>query len=339
MKDFAGYKDFEIDSQIIYSHLSHTQDVKEVWKDADGALALSWYDKQRKQLNLIRNIQRPLFFCYSKDNKQVFWASESWMLAVGMSRNGINRHDIMECKPDQLYTFQLNDAKEVFHTETPVPPFVEKWKASYNYGQSRGGNYYDGWEGWTPPSQNNQQQPQTKKPVQKTASQLIITEFHNIPNRPTAFGTTMDGSSVRIVIPQSKYLEAKDKLVTPKGNGFYVAPKLFKNVLQQKEDYWCNWSDLKFVTLLPDVRIQLKKEGGFSIIKGAESQSAPWFDPKIRLNVEAFKEHTQKGCDCCGISVEWGEREDLLWADKTTFYCGACRLLPYVETYTKKQGN
>lgn len=340
MKDFTGYKEFDIDSQIIYSHLSHTQNVNDVWKDADGALALSWYDKQRKQMNLIRNIQRPLYFAYSQDNKQVFWASESWMIMVAMSRQGITRHDVLECKPNQLYTFQINDTKEVFHTETEVPPFVEKKWQGNHFGYGR--NYYDGWDDWQPQQQQGnhkggQQQKKQEAPTlpPKKGANLIITEFHNIPTRPAAFGVLSNGSTVRINIPLLKYGEAKHKLTEGKDNGFYFASKLFKNV-QQPEEFWCNWSDMKFISLKPDVRIHILSDGGFKVVgPNLEANSAPWFDPKIRLNEEAFKVHTEKGCDCCGVNVTWAEKEDILWVDKTTYYCGACRVLPLVEAYSK----
>lgn len=327
MKDFHGYQDFDIDSQIVYSHLSHTQDINEVWKDADGALALSWYDKQRKQMNLIRNKERPLFFCYSKDNKQVFWASESWMIIVAMMRQNIARHDVLECKPDTLYTLQMNDAKEVFHTESLVSPFVEKKWGGGNYGYG-GRNYYDGWKDWTPPKDK----PKAAPP--KKGANLIITEFHNIPQSPVALGVLSTGSTVRVTIPLNKYGEARNHLTNNKENGFFYASKVYKNALQNPEDFWCNWSDLKFIKLKSDVKILRENGGGFKVVGPtavSNTLSAPWFDPKIRLTFDTYKTATQQGCDCCASTVIWADKENLLWVDDKTFYCESCKSLPLVK--------
>jgi predicted glutamine amidotransferase len=331
MKDFHNYDKFDIDSQIVYSHLSHTQDVKEVWKDADGALALSWYDKQRKQMNLIRNKERPLYFCYSKDNKQVFWASESWMVIVAMMRQNIPRHDVIECKPDTLYTLQVNDAKEVFHTESLVPPFVEKKWGGNNYGYGRN-SYYDGWDDWTPPKQNNHKQVKADPPPKKGAN-LIVTEFHNIPQSPVALGVLSNGKTVRITIPLNKYSAARNHLVNNKENGFFYASKVYRNALQS-EDFWCNWSDMKFIKLKSDVRILRENGGGFKVVGPtaiSNTLSAPWFDPKVRLTFDTYKTATQQGCDCCSGGVIWADKEDLLWVDDKTFYCASCKDLPLVK--------
>jgi predicted glutamine amidotransferase len=330
MRDFHGHKDFDIDSQIVYSHLSHTQDIKEVWKDADGALALSWYDKRRKQMNLIRNKERPLFFCYSKDNKQVFWASESWMIMVAMMRQNIARHDVIECKPDTLYTLQINDAKEVFHTESLVPPFIEKKWAGGNYGYGAG-NYYDGWENWNVAKPNT---PPHKTTPPKKGANLIITEFHNIPQSPVALGVLSNGNTIRVTIPLNKYGEATNRLVHNKDNGFFYASKVYKNTLKL-EDFWCNWSDLKFIKLKGGVKILRENGGGFKVVGPSAATSnilsAPWFDPKTRLTFEAYKTATQQGCDCCKTSVIWADKENLLWLDDKTFYCEGCKDLPLVQ--------
>jgi len=327
MKDFQGYKDFDIDSQIIYSHLSHTQNIGDVWKDADGALALSYWDKQQKQLKLIRNSQRPLFYCYSKDNKQVYWASEFWMLHVALSRQGVLRWDIMECKPNILYTFTTNDAKEVFHTETLVPPFVEKPRQNwYTMGPWRG---YDEWLGETE---------KPKKPVvvpPKRGANLIVTEFHDNPLKPVVVGVLQDGDLVRINIPVNKYQEVKEQVTAPKSNGFFFTKNIYKNALN-KEEFWCNWGDMSFISIKPNIRIIRKENGGFQI-QGQQNDhlSAPWFDPSVRLTLEAFAGATSKGCDCCGEQVVWAERNSLLWVDRETYYCTICKDTPLVKSYVQ----
>jgi hypothetical protein len=332
MKDFQGYKEFDIDSKIIYSHLSHTQNIEDVWKDADGALALSWWDKSKKQLNLIRNDQRPLFFCYSKDNKQVFWASESWMLYIALMRQNIPHLDLLVCKPNTLYTFAITDAKEVFHTETLVPPFVEKAHQNWYPRQSSRG-YFDDWD------ESTKEEKFTKEPTQKKGSNLIITEFHDSPAKPVLLGVLPEGQLIRVNIPVNRYQEVKEKITKPKGNGFFFAKNVYKNMLS-KEEFWCNWGDMNFVSIKPNVRILRKENGGFQI-QGPQKDalSAPWFTPELRLTKEAFANVTHKGCDCCQDKVLWEEKDTLLWIDKETFYCSVCKDTPLVKSYLSYQQN
>lgn len=326
MRDFQGYKEFDIDSKIIYSHLSHTQNIEDVWKDADGALALSWWDKAHKQLNLIRNDQRPLFFCYSKDNKQVFWASEFWMLHVALSRQGVERLDILACKPNVLYTFATTDAKEVFHTETLVPPFVEKARQNWQNTQYWRGSY-DYWD-----EKEDRAKPAKVTPPKKGAN-LIITEFHDSPAKPLLVGVLQEGELIKINIPINKYQEVKNRVTKPDSNGFFFAKNVYKNVLS-KEDFWCNWGDMNFISIKPDVRIIRKENGGFQI-QGPQKDalSAPWFNSEVRLTREAFEKAVHKGCDCCQDKVVWEEKDTLLWVNRDTFYCVVCKDTPLVKSY------
>jgi len=45
LRDFHGANDFDIDSQIVYSELSENGDLEKVWKEIDGAAALTWWDR------------------------------------------------------------------------------------------------------------------------------------------------------------------------------------------------------------------------------------------------------------------------------------------------------
>jgi len=144
MRKFHGYKDFEVDSQIIYSHLSHSGSLDEVWKDADGAMALVYWDKVNKQLNIIRNKERPMNIFYTEDNKAVLWSSEYWMASVAAMRHGVKLRDPVEVKPDRLFTFSKGDNGDICHVERDLPPFVEKVQYHQNYGRG----YWQGYDDW-----------------------------------------------------------------------------------------------------------------------------------------------------------------------------------------------
>lgn len=119
---------FVVDSEnLIYS--VNKIGLLETYRLIEGAWALSLYNKDTSELSFIRNDERPLHFCYSKDRKTLFWASEGEMLTLILTRNKIEYTDIVSLKEHQLYSFVLeNDGKPLnnfsikdFSKERPKP--------------------------------------------------------------------------------------------------------------------------------------------------------------------------------------------------------------------------
>lgn len=327
LKGFHGFRDYDVDSQIIYSHLSHTRDIREVWKDADGALALTWWDKVDKKLKIIRNSQRPLYILYAKDNKGVMWASESWMLIIAAMRNNIAVHDVVEVRPNTLYTFDLSEKGEIHHSETNVPPFVAKpvvWPSNYYANRREWDDYFNDYEDYKP----------APKPVvvpqQNQGSQLIITEFHDIPNNPSAWGNLSSGATVRVNIPLPAYADAKGRLLLNKDKGLFFASKVFRSS-QDPTQFWCNWGEMKFIKLKDDVEIIRLDNKGFQIRKqDSLSEFAPWHDKSVYLTRSAYDSRVKAGCQCCYAEPKWEERETITWIDPDNFFCAECKDYPYV---------
>jgi len=129
-------KDFIVDSENII-HAINKVGIKETWSLVDGAAALMWWDEKDDSFNMIRNKLRPMFFCYSKDLKQMYVASERYMLEAALWRNGIERGKMEELPVDVLYSFKVDtlakDAKEVVKcTTTKLVPF-QHVTTTYNY--------------------------------------------------------------------------------------------------------------------------------------------------------------------------------------------------------------
>lgn len=340
LRDFHGFKDFDVDSQIIYSHLSHTQDIEQVWKDADGALALTWYDKVARRLNIIRNSQRPLFVCYTEDDKSVFWASESWMILAAAYRNGIKLHDIIEVKPNRLYTFDFvkegtfAERGRMYHTERDISPFVAKpivrsYQQNYAQNFGRGGYSDDYWEWFD--NQDKDKKEETKPVDTKKYNNFRITEFHDNIMAPSAVGNTEDGSLITINIPVAKYAEAKEKILGRAEKGYYFANKIHRSALNP-ENFWCNWNDCQWAKLKPDVAIKVNAKGGFIIEKQeTKTEFAPWFTPEVYLTRAKFENLVESGCGCCDRPAKWEDRNNLLWVTREIYFCYNCKDTPLVK--------
>ena len=341
LKDFHGYKDLDVDSQIIYSHLSHTQDIREVWKGADGALALSWYDKVTRKTHLIRNKERPLWYAYTKDDQQIFWASEKWMPMVAAMRQGVDIQDVVSVKPDTLFTFTVNEEGKVRHTEEEIPPFVEKPIVSYyNQGQNSRGNYWNDYEDyWKKELDQTSPVKTVEKKKEETvlkASPCIITEFHDVPANPLAYGFTQSGKVLRINIPVNRYKEARGKIIgikDSKEQGFFSVQKLNKSIINAEHDYWCNWSDCRYITLKPHMQIVRLADKSFLFKdKGSVTHGfAPCHDDGVFLSLSDYVQKTRCGCFNCKSEPIWAERNGLKWIDKDTFLCEDCQTLPMIK--------
>ena len=122
MHKLHGHKDFQIDSQIIYSHLSHTKgDVQSLWDVADGAIALTWWDKVDRTLKVARNKERPLYYTKVKNKETLFWASEPWMLRVALEKARIEHEEVFSFSVDTLYTIDYD--KKIKITKAPLKPY------------------------------------------------------------------------------------------------------------------------------------------------------------------------------------------------------------------------
>ena len=329
LRDFHGYKDFEVDSQIIYSHLSHTRSIDEVWRDADGAMALVWWDKVSNNLNIIRNTQRPMHVAYSEDDKIVLWASELWMILVAAMRQNIKLKQPIEVPPNRLYTFENDAEGRMFHTERELPPFVVKPYVSSYAGNSGGyrGNWMDDWDDeW-----------ETKSVVKKPTSDdlkhvnLLVKEFHDIPNQPSAIAFREDGSLVKVNIQIGKGKEAKDKIIG-RGyeRGYYIAGRIFRSSLSGSS-YWTNWSDMTYIRM-KEGRVISKPNNGFELSFAKVSpEYANWFEGGPLLTKGAWENRVQCGCLNCNKVPNWGQKDAILWTDKAHFFCDVCLDIPLVQ--------
>lgn len=136
-------KDFTVDSENLFHHIDK-KGLKDAMNNAGGAWSLVWWDKYEETLNLLRNKERPMMYCYSKDLKTLFWASEGWMLDVAIARQGIERSEIKSTVEDMHYIVDIDDKgnmtqREPVYTPATYVPYVappvqhqqNKWNANH----------------------------------------------------------------------------------------------------------------------------------------------------------------------------------------------------------------
>lgn len=111
--DLLDYTKFESDSENI-AHSINIKGIEETWENVRGAATIIWWDNKSKTLNMASNGLRPMYFNYTDDDKNLIWASESWMIRAACIRNGINaKESVFFPKPDIHYSFKIDNKTKV----------------------------------------------------------------------------------------------------------------------------------------------------------------------------------------------------------------------------------
>jgi predicted glutamine amidotransferase len=104
----------DTDSERLVHEIDNTT-IHEAIAKAEGAWALTIYDKNTETINLVRNDKRPLFYAKSKDGDTMWWASEAYMLRWILDRNNIDfENKVYQLPVDVIFTWTVPNDKEVF---------------------------------------------------------------------------------------------------------------------------------------------------------------------------------------------------------------------------------
>lgn len=108
--DHKKVKDTEVDSEAIAHTLAETENVEEALRKINAAYALMWYNVDNKEINVIRNAQRPLWW-FETDSMYAF-ASEDVFLHFVIQKFGLKvTEQPTELKAETLCTFTLGKDK------------------------------------------------------------------------------------------------------------------------------------------------------------------------------------------------------------------------------------
>lgn len=138
---------FGTDSEAIFNNID-VEGAEETITKLDGAYALTWYDRHYAELNMIRNNERPLFYCYTKNREVMFWGSEIGMLQWILRRNGVDYDNkIYDLPIDKLHTWEIPKGNAAF--EAPEVKEIEGFKkppavANFPQGNNGGGHWQNG---------------------------------------------------------------------------------------------------------------------------------------------------------------------------------------------------
>jgi len=109
--EIPGHMQYDVDSEALLNAMDEIG-VKQAIMKARGAWALTWYNKEEKSINFLRNKERPLYYTYSLDHKVVFWASELWMLQSILGREDYKHTEVYMVQEDFHYKWIVEMKQE-----------------------------------------------------------------------------------------------------------------------------------------------------------------------------------------------------------------------------------
>ena len=132
--------EYEVDSNWALAHIAERG--LDAFKDIEGPYCFMWVtSKDPDKLMVARNSGRPMHAVFSKDRKEVYFASEAGMLAWLCERNRIVTEDqIMVLGTDKAYSFDTSGGT-ITVTATDLPRTVRATK------------HYTGGYAWKPNAQ------------------------------------------------------------------------------------------------------------------------------------------------------------------------------------------
>lgn len=127
-----GYK-FDVDSEAICHSIAKIGALETI-KSLEGPFALTYYDYDAKEFNIIRNDGRPMFMAKNQYAKRWYYASEAAMLAWIADRNKIQINKITELPPAHLCTFNVSNGELKDNKIVIEPPSYDRTWKNEGYG-------------------------------------------------------------------------------------------------------------------------------------------------------------------------------------------------------------
>lgn len=297
---------FEVDSENIF-HSIQEIGLEDTLAVLDGAYCLNYWDKRDETLVLLRNSERPMFFCYSEDNKNVFWASEAWMISVALSRNNIKFGKIQELPKNHVYRFHIDRKIKGGDISTDVEPFVPfvPPRPVTTYGTGSGGN------------SGNSRNVFKPKGEEVNPNELVGKEVEFV----------VEGQ--RAGLYGAKFIEGsvEDEGVKVRFNSFGY-PELEYDLLNEKDVTWQGV-----------IRSFGSDNTGYYFNLDPRTVDQVLVDDPILgyqdklLTEDEFMSKTKNGCAWCQEIPFIEDADDLHWIDDESHVCKSCQGLDMVKEY------
>tara|TARA_B100000929_G_C15511743_1_gene421161 strand:- start:37428 stop:38591 length:1164 start_codon:yes stop_codon:yes gene_type:complete len=303
--------DFEVDSENIF-HSIETMGLESTLAVLDGAYALTYWDKRTEELILLRNSERELSYCYSKDGSALFWASEPWMLHVALSRNNVKYGEVFDVAPCHIhrFTFPLK-----YQKDSQVSCSIQKFKefippkpatTAYNSPYKAGG---------------------TKKLEDKTGKTDEVSKVKDLLGKRIQF--IIDG--VAYTTNRHAYISGTALEYEGVEVKLYPLPqsKLWKELIALSGDTIFEGDVASTVLSANQVTVNYQT---VEEVEDTDEDTILGYENKY-LTEQQYLEKTHKGCAWCASPAGLSQAQTIMWINHDTFVCEDCSTTDEVKEH------
>lgn len=280
-----------VDSHFVTHALATAKNPVEVLEQLKGDYALVWYDTRTEKYYVARNAGRPLGFVYTPKRKDIFFASEAYMMYWLAKRNNVTvAPEIMEFKINTLYEIDPANLENFRTTEFTPAPRPQYWGG---YGNSR----------WSHHNHNNYGQPKTStkaatdleeeriKRITKELKFFGLTYQQEMPFMPIQFNPFPKNPQMGTVEGFVEYID--DTL--PKEDEYQVMEAIMYGVSREQALRWIRSTEEKGEYIsAPVIAVQDRKSGESVLVLNPSlvriGATPPWKeeDEKKKKDKESF---------------------------------------------------
>lgn len=327
---------FEVDSENIFYTIQE-EGVDSTLQKLDGSYALTYWDKRTEELTIIRNDERELFYCLSKDNKTIFWASESWMLYACLHRASIKHGPVTAFDKETIYRikverkFKPSDVE--IHTEKYEEPFFARsYGKGYNWGDYHGGS--SGKKQDNSQSSSSNTSKNTSKNASKKAQEAVgkKVDFTISGADTTAYGQPYLSGEL-VTDP-----DIKVRVFATQGT------RIWENLSEKDVSFTGIVSSLVWDSgknsFLLNMKLSSIEETGWvdeeedEVFEGNTPNLYKGFEGAL-LTEKQFENQVKKGCSWCASPLFIKDAESIKWAGHYTPLCSSCQDQPEVVEILK----
>jgi len=143
-----GYK-YDVDSEAMFNGFEQNG-VKETLKNTNGAYSIVYFDKKKRNINFVRNAERPMYFVEAQEMRYnnntetvvtnlIFYGSEIGMIHWILARNGFKIGESKMSTPLKHYSFEMGEAKpHIFDVEKYEPKVYTNSFQDSDWGHGKG---------------------------------------------------------------------------------------------------------------------------------------------------------------------------------------------------------
>lgn len=301
--NLEGHNRYDVDSEVLYHHLD-AKGVEDAASKIHGAMALTWWDKKDKTLNMLRNKERPLYYALVNDGHTLVWASEPWIIRIACGYRDIAVGDVLSVDEGVLHVFEIPSVQpNVMSKLADVTKFPLKLYSPP-----------------PPPTYHNSNQVTPLKRSQKDSLDNSLIDTH--------VEVRVVGSKVHPVTNQT-YLELKMVDDASKIVRFYRTSR--NSMWDKMMNSHKNWQ--VFVKYFVDGNVSGNGVGYYvadqrNVTEVLEDDDIPKYQYPGYGNRVFTKEQwhaaVKQGCCQCGDPVTIEEADDIYWLSNEYFTCASC---------------